>query len=403
MKKIKAFFVKILTAIKNFFLMIWDFLAKWLGKFFRTKPMVAIGNVIMFLPRKLDERLDNQQRKSMWGIIFVIPLLIGFVYFFAIPFVLSVVYSFSYVEKFTDVKGLTTIFVGWNNYVYVFKDFSVSIDYVAYSFPELLLKAFIEIITDLPVILIFSLIMAVVLNSKFAGRTLVRAIFFMPVIFNSQAVDLAIESRTAMSAIISQNTSKIFENMFSFKDFLMNANIPVVFVTFLGNASSKIYDIISYSGIQILIFLSAIQSVPRHLYEAAKMEGATQYEMFWKITFPMVSPMLLTPAVYTIVDSYTRSSFIKAITKFSDAKKSTTHVAKGLTGKALETYFQYNGVVYQQDPDPITGEQIPITELNQLTNYGIGAALSIMYSIMVILIIAIVLGILSKAVFYYDN
>lgn len=392
MKKIKAFFGKIFTAIKNFFLMIWDFITKWLGKFFGSKPMQAIGNVLLFIPRKIDERLNNQQRKSMWGIIFVIPLLIGFTYFFLIPFILSVVYSFSYVEKFTSVKGLTTIFVGWNNYVYVFKDFSVAIDYVAYTFPELLLKAFIEIITDLPVILIFSLIMAVVLNSKFAGRTLVRAIFFMPVIFNSQAVDLAVQSRTAMSAIISQNTSKIFENMFSFKDFLMNANIPVVFVNFLGNASSKIYDIISYSGIQILIFLSAIQSVPRHLYEAAKMEGATQYEMFWKITFPMVSPMLLTTAVYTIVDSYTRSSFIKAITKFSDAKKSTTSGSHGLTGAALEKYVQYSGEV-------LDGK----TELNQLTNYGIGAALSIMYSIMVILIIAIVLGILSKAVFYYDN
>ncbi|MCR5423020.1 MAG: sugar ABC transporter permease [Bacilli bacterium] len=403
MKKIKQFFANIFTAIGHFFLKIWDFITYWLRKFFNTKPMRAIGNVIMFLPRKLDDRLNNQQRKSMWGIIFVIPLLVGFVYFFIIPFVLTIVYSFSYVEKFSNVPGLTTIFVGWNNYVYVFKDFTVAIDYVAYTFPELLVKALIEIITDLPVILIFSLIMAVVLNSKFAGRTLVRAIFFMPVIFNSQAVDLAIESRTAMSAIISQNTSKIFENMFSFKDFLMNANIPVVFVTFLGNASSKIYDIISYSGIQILIFLSAIQSVPRHLYEAAKMEGATQYEMFWKITFPMVSPMLLTTAVYTIVDSYTRSSFIKAITKFSDAKKSTTYVATGLTGKALDTYFHYNGVVYQADPDPITGEPIPVTEINQLTNYGIGAALSIMYSIMVILIIAIVLGILSKAVFYYDN
>ena len=397
MKKIKEFFAKIFAAIGHFFLKIWDFIKYWLGKFFNTKPMRAIGKVLLFLPRKLDERLNNQQRKSMWGIIFIIPLVVGFVYFFIIPFVLAIVYSFSYVDKFTNVPGLTTIFVGWNNYIYVFKDSTVAIDYVAYTFPELLVKALIEIITDLPVILIFSLIMAVVLNSKFTGRTLVRAIFFMPVIFNSQAVDLAIESRTAMSAIISQNTTKIFENMFSFKDFLMNANIPVVFVTFLGNASSKIYDIISYSGIQILIFLSAIQSVPRHLYEAAKMEGATQYEMFWKITFPMVSPMLLTTAVYTIVDSYTRSSFIKAITKFSDSKKSTTYSAPGLTGSAYDKYIQYLSSSTDKDKLPEGNS------LAQLSNYGIGAALSIMYSIMVILIIAIGLGILSKAVFYYDN
>lgn len=398
MKAIKEFFNNIFKAIGSFFLMIWEFICKWVGKFFQTKPMQAVGNVLLYLPRKVDERLNNQQRKSAWGIIFVIPLVIGFIYFFAIPFVLAVVYSFSYVEKFTGVTGLTTINVGINNYLYVFKDFSISINYEAFTFPELLVKALVEIITDLPVILIFSLIMAVVLNSKFTGRTLVRAIFFMPVIFNSQAVDLAVESRTAMSAIINQNTNKIFENMFSFKDFLMNANIPIVFVTFLGNASSKIYDIISYSGIQILIFLSAIQSVPRNLYEAAKMEGATQYEMFWKITFPMVSPMLLTTAVYTIVDSYTRSSFIKAITKYSDAKKSSTKAAPGLTGAALEKYKQYLAV--SNSLDDKTAE---LTELQSLSNYGIGAALSIMYSIMVILIIAIVLGILSKAVFYYDN
>jgi len=388
-KKIKQFFKNIFATVKHALIVAYDFCKLWLGKFFHTKPMKAIGNVIAWLPRKIDGRLTNPQRKSAWGIIFVIPILIGFVYFFAIPLVLNIVYSFSYVDKFNGVTGLSTIFVGWNNYVYVFKDFTISINYVDYIYQEILVKALVEIITDLPVILIFSLIMAVVLNSKFTGRTLVRAIFFMPVIFNSQAIDLAISAKTAMSQIVEQNAQKIFDNMFSFKDFLLNAKIPVVFINFLGNASSKIYDIISYSGIQILIFLSAIQSVPKHLYEAAKMEGATQYEMFWKITFPMVSPMLLTCAVYTIVDSYTRSTMVKAINKFSNPKKSDVYQSVGLVGDALEKYNSLAGEAF--------------TEYNKLSNYGIGAALSIMYSLMVILIIAIVLAILSKAVFYYDN
>ena len=130
MKKIKQFFANIFTAIGHFFLKIWDFITYWLRKFFNTKPMRAIGNVIMFLPRKLDDRLNNQQRKSMWGIIFVIPLLVGFVYFFVIPFVLTIVYSFSYVEKFSNVPGLTTIFVhndfprGLHAYMFlIFKSF----------------------------------------------------------------------------------------------------------------------------------------------------------------------------------------------------------------------------------------------------------------------------------------
>lgn len=393
MKKIKSFFKNIFSAIGNFFLMIFSFIRKVLSKFFHTKVMLKVGAVLSYIPNRINERLNNDQRKSLWGIIFIIPLVIGFIYFFLIPCIATVFYSFAYVAKFKGQEGLTTIFVGFNNYIYIFKDFQIKINYVYYLFLELLLESFVEIITDLPIILIFSLIMAVVLNSKFAGRTLVRAIFFMPVIFNSQAIDLATSARTAMTAAINQNTQSIFDTMFSFKDFLLNAKLPAFMVTFLGDASTKIYDIISYSGIQILIFLSAIQSVPRHLYEAAKMEGATQYEMFWKITFPMVSPMLLTSAVYTIIDSYTRSTMVDAITDFSNASKSETTLAPGLTGEALTTY---NDLMGYADADRLT-------VLNELSNYGIGAALSLMYSIMVILVIALVLGILSKAVFYYDN
>lgn len=389
MTKIKQFFANILAVIGHFFAMIGGYILKglkWLGN---TKAMKTIGNALLYFPRKIDARLKNDQRKAVWGMIFVIPLLIGFIYFFFIPFILTFKYSFSYVDKFTGQEGLTSIWIGLNNYYYIFKDFSITINYENYIFLQLLLEAFIEIITDLPIILIFSLIMAVVLNSKFTGRTFVRAVFFMPVIFNSQAIDLAVAARSGMSDAINANAQTIFDNMFSFKDFLLKANLPTFAVKFLGDASTKIYDIISYSGIQILIFLSAIQSVPRHLYEAAKMEGATQYEMFWKITFPMVSPMLLTSAVYTIIDSYTRSPMIKALTKYATTGTEKVKESPGLTGKALELYNSFSGQT--------------LTEFNELSKYGIGAGLSLLYSVMVILIIVIVLGILSKAVFYYDN
>ena len=389
MAKIKQFFNNILAVICNFFAMIGKYIKEgfsWLGN---TIVMQAIGDVLMYLPRKLNDRLRNDQRKSMWGIIFVIPLLIGFIYFFFIPFILTFKYSFSYVDKFTGHAGLTSIWVGFSNYQYIFKELSISYNYESLIFLEFLLEVLIELVTDLPIILIFSLIMAVVLNSKFTGRTFVRAVFFMPVIFNSQAIDMAIASQNAMSSMIDSNTQTIFENMFSFEDFLLNANLPAGIVSFLGDASNKIYDIVSYSGIQILIFLSAIQSVPKHLYEAAKMEGATQYEMFWKITFPMVSPMLLTTAVYTIIDSYTRSSMISKLTAYAAPGTKKVEQVAGLTGKALELYNQYSGQTLE--------------EFNELSKYGIGAGMSLLYSLMVMLVIVIVLGILSKAVFYYDN
>lgn len=398
MSKIKDFFKMIGAAIISFLATVFRYIGKGLSWFFHLKPFVVVGRVISVPFKWLDSRLTNPQRKAIWGIIFIIPLLIGFIYFFLIPFILTFNYSISYVAKFNSQPGLTTIYVGINNYIYIFKEYIMNGSYTGWSdypFWRVLLSSGLDILTDLPIILIFSLIMAVVLNSKFKGRTLVRAIFFMPVIFNSQAIDIATAARSSMSAIIEANAKTVFDTMFSFKDFLLAANIPTRFVTFLSNASTKIYDIISYSGIQILIFLSAIQSVPKHLYEAAKMEGCTAYEMFWKITFPMVSPMLLTSAVYTIVDSYTRSIMVKMINAYSYTTEQKVTLGEGLTGKALELYNLYK---YPDAPGSwVTGEYA------KLTKYGIGAGMSLLYSLLVLVVIALVMLILSKVVFYYDE
>ena len=137
---------------------------------------------------------------------------------------------------------------------------------------------------------------------------------------------------------------------------MTSIGIPGKLVTFLNGITSTIYSTISYAGVQILIFLAAIQSVPAHLYEAAKIEGATKYEEFWKITLPMVSPMILTVVVYTIVDSFLRSD--------------------------LNEYIQ------QLAKNPL---------------YGFHAAASWSYIIVSLLILGIALLVLKKVVFYYDE
>lgn len=327
-----------------------------------TRFMLAAKKVIFYIPNYLTERIPFRSRKVLWGVVFILPLMIGFVYFFMFPFFTSLYYSFSNV-KIEPGQGVVSSWVGLKNYQYVFTE-AATIDG---SFNEILVSAILDIVFDIPVILIFSLLIAVVLNSKFKGRAFVRAVFFMPVIFNSQAIDLAMTSATALSEAMSGVTKDLFSNMFNFQDYLLNANIPVAGVTFLGNAAEKIYTIVSYSGVQILIFLSAIQSVPKHLYEAAKMEGATQYEMFWKITFPMVSPMMLTAAVYTVVDSFLTSPLVKVIAEYNNPKP-------------------------QVSP-----------KLGQLTNYGINAAMSWVFCLVSVIIIGLVLITLSKAVFYYDE
>jgi ABC-type sugar transport system permease subunit len=329
-----------------------------------SKVMRAIKDGLTFIPKFLADHIPYRKRKVIWGFVFLIPLLIGFVYFFLIPFGYSIIYSLSFVENKPTEGGIISTYIGLSNYIY---DFTEAAD-INGSFTEHLVTAIIDIATDIPVILIFSLIIAVVLNTKFKGRALARAIFFMPVIFNSQAIDIALGSEgEALDLVIQNSTADLFESMFNFETFLLNANIPVGLVGFLGNASAKIYEIVTYSGVQILIFLAALQSVPKHLYEAAEIEGATKYEMFWKITFPMVSPMMLTAAVYTVVDSFLTSPLISIINTF------------------------------------YTPDKFSSARFGELSGYGINAAMSWIFALVSLAILGLTLLILSRMVFYYDE
>ena len=283
--------------------------------------------------------------------------MVGFTYFFFIPFLTTIVYSFSNVQNTTE--GIVTVGVGWENFKYAFSEHP--------TFNETLVSSMLGTALDIPIILIFSLLMAVILNTKFRGRALVRAIFFLPVIFNSQAIDVAAASSQALQDSINATTQDLFASMFNFNDFLVNANIPAGFVGYLSGATTRIYDIVSFSGVQILIFLSGIQSVPKHLYEAAKIEGATQYEIFWKITFPMVSPLMLTAGVYTVVDSFLRSPIIRVLRTFNNA-------GRVVTSTGIE-----------------------------LTNYGVNAAMSWIYSLATLIVLGVVVLIISRMVFYYDE
>jgi ABC-type sugar transport system permease subunit len=348
----------------------WDHLlsklSQWKYDFMQTKVMMFVKKIFGFIPNLLARKISYRKRQALWGFVFVLPLIVGFIYFFLLPFLVTIIYSFSRVENLGINSstgqhiGIISEWIGLDNFTYILKEHS--------TFRQTLTDSFFSTFFNVPLILIFSLIIAVVLNSKFKGRSFVRAIFFMPVIFNSQAVDAAMQTGAQLEAAMEGATADIFAQMFNFQDFLTNSNIPLQAVTFLGTTADQIYDIISYSGVQILIFLAGIQSVPKHLYEAAKIEGATQYEIFWKITFPMVSPLMLTAGVYTVVDSLLRSSLIDTINVFA-----TAGVRKLVNG------------------------------LGDVSYYGIHASMSWLFCISSIIIIAIWLFGLSKLVFYYDE
>jgi ABC-type sugar transport system permease subunit len=331
-----------------------------------SKTVVKIKDALAYIPRKLTRNLTYRKKKSLWGFVFVIPLIIGFGYFFLIPFITTVFYSFSHIQTIGlnpitgDNMGVITENIGFDNYQFVWNQHS--------TFRQTLLTSFGNTLLEVPLVLIFSLILAVVLNTKFPGRSFVRAVFFMPVIFNSQAVEVAMTTGAALTSATEEMTSAFFQGGFDFSMFLLEAGIPGGIVTFLGNVTSSIYDVITYSGVQILIFLSAIQSVPKHLYEAAKMEGATQYEIFWKITFPMVSPLMLTAGVYTVVDSFLRSDLLTTLGAYS------------------------------------VNKFVSLTDgLGMVTAHGIHAAMSWLFCLSSIILISLVLIVVSRMVFYYDE
>lgn len=366
MSKIKELFNKLIASIVQGLKFVGKKIGAVLEKLGILKFFKKLGDLLLYLPRKITADWTYRKKQSAWGVVFTVLLIIGLVYFFIIPFFITIVYSFSRVDNLRVISstqehvGIVTEWIGLDNFRYILKEHS--------TFSTALVNSFFGTIFETLFILIFSLIIAVVLNSKFKGRAFVRAVFFMPVIFNSQAVDVAMRTGAQLVDTLEASQMSVFTMGFNMMDFLLEANLPQNVATFLGGMTSQIYDVISFSGVQILIFLAGIQSVPKHLYEAAKIEGATQYEIFWKITFPMVSPLMLTAGVYTVVDSYLRSELLTTINVFSRAGVRNLQRGLGL-----------------------------------LTNYGIHAAMSLLFALSSIIIIALVLFGLSKLVFYYDE
>ena len=146
------------------------------------------------------------------------------------------------------------------------------------------------------------------------GRAAFRAIFFVPVIIATGLMD----SINGSDIVSSQMSGGIDDgsggsniiNVMQVENLFREMAVGGELVTYVVNLVNNIYNIINYSGVQMLIFLAGLQSISESIYEASRIDGATGWETFWKITFPMISPMILVNAVYTIIDAFTRSSNI---------------------------------------------------------------------------------------------
>ena len=297
--------------------------------------------------------LDRRKARSGW--LFVLPFVIGFVLIYLPVIFDSIKYSFQRISVQAG-GGLVTEFVGWQNYEEALINDP--------KFAQTLLVGIQELLFDIPAIIIFSLFMAVLLNQKMAGRAVFRAIFFIPVILstglmesiNAQNIMAEYGEETDSISNSGQSTTAELVSAIDIEYLFSNMKVGTEIVDYVVSAINNIYDIVNRSGVQMLIFLAGLQSISPAIYESCYIDGASSWETFWKITFPMISPMILVNTVYTVIDSFT-----------SQANGVMTYINK--------VYSSTNGNVR-------------------------ATAMSWMYFLIVMLILAVIAGIISAYVFY---
>ena len=241
--------------------------------------------------RKSGLRLSGGKR-DVYGWFFVSPFILGLVVYFGWIYINSFLYSFRSIA--IETIGMTYEYVGLENYKYALM--------VDPDFIKSLLTNIGGILVQIPLILIFSLFVSTLLNQKMHGRGLFRAIFFLPVILATGIVEKSEISNLFASTAMNDGSTAFA--LFDFEKMLLELNIPVTITTYITGAIDNIFGIVNKSGIQILIFLAGLQSISPSLYESASIEGATPWESFWKITIPMLAPMIFVNTIYSTIDSF---------------------------------------------------------------------------------------------------
>ena len=294
--------------------------------------------------------MDLVQKRNLKGLLFVLPFIIGFLVFFIAPLVTSAFYSFGDLDPH---QGYKLIFKGMANYHRaLFEDA---------QFNRMLVQSVQAMAAQVPIILIFSFLVATMIKSSFPGRAAIRAILFLPVILTSGIVS-SMENNDLVQGLMTSamsDASSVLVSTDSLQHFLLNLNFPAGMASYVMSAVTGIFGIINRSGIQILIFLAALQSISPALYEASSIEGATSWDNFWKITLPMVTPQMMVCLVYTIIDL------------FVDVNNTTMQ------------YIYNFSFVHSQ--------------------FGFASAMSWIYFMITVVVLAVYTGIISRFVLYYES
>ena len=299
------------------------------------------------------KRRSIEVKQRRYGYMFSLPFIIGALVFVIYPMILSILQSFSDVT-FDPTHGLVMNFADpIANYKKIWWD--------ELTFRDAVIDALKNMALNVPIVVIFSFFMASVLNTKFIGRGFARSVMFMPVIIASGIVS-TLSNNSAANLLdsadrFSSTSDGGIQVTTAFQTLLEGMDIDPSLISFIMSAVNNISSIVTMSAVSIVIFIAGLQSISPSIYEASYIEGATKWEVFWKISLPMVSPLILLSIVWTIVDSFNSSN-------------------------SYVIYLIHNNIVG--------------------TEYDVAAAMACSYSLIIVVLLLVVFAVLSKIVFYQD-
>ena len=287
--------------------------------------------------------LSFEKKQGLVGYFFLFPVILGILLVFLPNLILTIRFSLNDVE-IVGGEGYSLIGRGFKYYIDAFTDDA--------GFIPTLFASYKTTFTNVPVIVIFSMLIATLLNQNFRGRAIARVIFFLPVILST---GILLETEGAIMGSVNSagvDTGVAIDGVLTFDmtELLTRLNFNETLIGIVESAVNNIYNILISSGIQIYIFLAGIQEIPDSLYEAASVEGCSKWESFWKITFPMLAPQIAVNIIYTLV----------------------------IEGEGSRVMSYANNIG------------------TSLGNYGLSNAMAIIYLVSLLLVIAAIFGIFSK-------
>lgn len=235
-------------------------------------------------------KMSYAKRKSLSGYIFLAPWIFGAIFFLLYPFIFSLILSFSSMDgnNFSSLQ-----FVGFQNY----KDAFVS----DVKFLPLFYTVATDTLVNTPIIVIFSLLAAIFVSRDIKGKGFFRAVFFLPVLLGTGFVMQQLQGANVQAGTMEMARGILLPEQ-------LRSYLGPEVSGYIAEFFTRITDIMWSSGVQVIILLAGVQGITPSLYEVARVDGASEWEMFWKITLPMLAPIMLLTIIYTIVASFTKAS-----------------------------------------------------------------------------------------------